>query len=137
MEYFELKEETPAKKNSKIMNTKTHRMFPSKRYQEWHDYVAFALRPKIRKCIEDRCYIVLIFCHGDARRRDSDNGVSSIFDALVDFSALKDDCWQILRNHHVFNCYEKGNPYCKVYIFEPEEREEYKRFVLNCIEQFE
>ena len=137
MEYFELKAETPAKKNSKIMNTKTHRMFPSKRYQEWHEYAALTLRPVIKKCIEDRCYVVLVFTHPDNIRRDSDNGVSSIFDSLVDFNALKDDCWQILRNHHVFNCYDKGNPRCKIYIFTPEEREDYKKFVVSCIEQFE
>ena len=137
MEYFELKGTVPAKKNSKIMNTKTHRMFPSKRYQEWHDYAALVLRPMIRKCIEDKCYIVLVFCNDTHRRKDADNSVSSIFDALVDFGALKDDCWQIIPHHHVFNTYEKGNAWCKIYIYQPEEKEDYKRMVLNCIDEYE
>ena len=137
MIYYELKQEIPAKKNSKIFNTKTHRMFPSERYRAWHEYAALTLRPMVKKYIEDKCYIVLVFCHEDNRRRDSDNGVSSIFDALVDFNALKDDCWQICRNHHVFNTYEKGNAWCRIYIFEPDEKEDYKRMVLNCIDNYD
>lgn len=136
IEYL-LNAETPAKKNSKIFNTKIHRMFPSKRYQEWHEYAALALRPVIKKCIRDKCYIILTYCHEDRRRRDSDNGVSSIFDSLVDFNALEDDCWQIIPHHHVFNTYEKGNAWCKIQIFEPEEKELYKHCLLECIDKYE
>lgn len=137
MEYFELKGETPAKKNSKIMNTKTHKMFPSARYQAWHEYAALVLRPKIKKCIENKCYIILVCCHENKIRRDPDNAVSSIFDTLVDFNALIDDSWQIIPHHHVFNTYEKGNAWCKIYIYKPEEKEDYKQMVLNCIDEYD
>lgn len=134
---FLLNDETPAKKNSKIMNTKTHRMFPSERYRAWHDYAALVLRPRVKECIREKCYIILVFNHGDKRRRDSDNGVSSIFDALVDFDALEDDCWQIVRHHHVFNAYEKGNPWCKILIFKPDEKELYKTYLNSFVDLYE
>ena len=137
MEYFELKGTVPAKKNSKIMNTKTHRMFPSKRYQEWHDYAALMLRGKVKECITDKCYVILVQCNESNRRKDPDNSVSSIFDLLTDIGAWADDCWQIVRHHHVFNTYDKGNAWCKIYIYQPEEKEDYKRMVLNCIDEYE
>lgn len=134
---YTLLSETPSKKNSRIFNTKTHRMFPSAKYKSWHEYAALAVKPHIEECIMNKCYVVLIFCHGDNIRRDSDNGVNSIFDMLQDFKAIEDDRWQIIRNHHVFNTYEKGNPWCKIFIYKPEEKEAYKDMVLNCIEEFE
>ena len=116
---YQLGQEVPSKKNSKIMNTKTHRMFPSERYRAWHEYAA------------------LMLCHGDNIRRDSDNGVSSIFDTLVDFKALEDDRWQIVRNHHVFNTYEKSNPWCKIFIFKPDEKELYKQYLIELVNLYD
>jgi len=134
---YELKMETPSKKNGRTFSSRSHTLLYSDKYKAWHEYAALALRPLIRKCIEDKCFIILIFCHGDNARRDSDNGVNSIFDMLQDFKALKDDRWQIVRHHHVFNTYDKGNAWCKIYIYQPEEKEDYKRMVLNCIDEYE
>ena len=136
IEYF-LESETPSKKNQRVFNTKTHRCFPSAKYRAWHEYAELALKSKVKKCIEDKCYIILIFCHGDNIRRDSDNGVNSIFDMLQDISAIADDRWQIVRHHHVFNTYEKGKPWCRVIIYRPEEKEDYKAALIKCIEQYE
>lgn len=60
--------------------------------------------------------VVLAFYHGDLRRRDSDNGTSSIMDLLVDAGILADDNWQIVRQIAVFNYYDKGAPRCRVSI---------------------
>lgn len=136
IEYF-LEGTVPSKKNQKIFNTKTHRMFPSKRYQEWHEYASLTLRRKVTECITEKCYVILIFCNDTNRRKDPDNGVSSVFDLLTDIGAWTDDCWQIVRNHHVFNIYEKNKPWCKIMIFKPEEKESYKVTLINCIEQYE
>ena len=133
---FILRAETPAKKNSKIFNTKTHKMFPSANYRAWHEYAALIIKKVLAKRIDSKCYIILVFCHGDMRLRDADNSVSSIFDALVDFEILKNDCWQIIKNHHVFNTYEKGNPWCKVFIFKEDEVESYKAHVRGCLELY-
>lgn len=136
IEYL-LNTKTPSKKNSRVFNSKTHKMFPSKQYRAWHEYAALALRPYIKKCIEDKCYIVLVFCHGDNIRRDSDNGVNSIFDMLQDFNAIKDDRWQIIPHHHVFNTYDKGNAWCKISIYNPEEKERYKSDLIKLIDLYE
>ena len=58
----------------------------------------------------------MAFIHGDLRRRDSDNGTSSILDLLTDCGVIEDDNWQIVRELVIENGYEKGNPYCKVEI---------------------
>ena len=126
MKRFYIPVETPAKKNSKIMNTKTHRMFPSKRYTEWHELASLLIRKELEKMIDSKCYIVLVFTHGDMRVRDSDNGVSSVFDCLKDCNVILDDCWQIIKNHHVYNSYEKGKPSCEIFIYKAEEIEKYK-----------
>ena len=109
---FILQGETPAKKNSRI-NLKNGRSIPSKRYRDWHEVALAQLRlqlPEDMQTIESPCQIVLFFTHGDLRRRDSDNGCSSIMDLLVDAGVLKDDNWQIVRQINVTNSYEKNKP---------------------------
>lgn len=104
---FVLEGETPAKKNSKVMNTKTHRLFPSIRYQEWHTKAMSEILTQKFNLREEfpmsNVAITLQFYHGDNRRRDSDNGVSSIFDLLVDCGVITDDCWQVIKHHEVIN----------------------------------
>lgn len=56
------------------------------------------------------------FTHGDLRRRDSDNGCSSILDLLVDNGILQDDNWQIVQEITITNKYEKNNPFVKITI---------------------
>lgn len=121
---FIIQGETPAKKNSRIF-LKNGRNIPSKRYQEWHKQAreqiltqglvqandSFATMP-----IEKEVVIKLTFYHGDLRRRDSDNGTSSVLDLLTDCLILADDKWQIVRGLEVINYYEKGNPRCVIEI---------------------
>ena len=108
--------ETPAKKNSRIVNTKTGRSFPSKRYTEWHKSAQMQLLSvwKHFKPIDVPCKIHMTFTHGDLRRRDSDNGTSSILDLLVDCGILADDNWQIVKGLTIENDYEKGKPSCQI-----------------------
>ncbi len=58
----------------------------------------------------------MTFWHGDNRRRDSDNGASSVLDLLTDCKVIKDDKWQIVRLVEIRNFYEKSNPRCLVEI---------------------
>ena len=116
---FILKGETPAKKNSKIW-TRSGKLIPSKRYQDWHmtagaQIVAQMLQQKTEP-IETPVSIKLNFQHGDLRRRDSDNGTSSVLDLLVDAGILSDDNWQIVSKLQITNTYEKGNPMCTIEI---------------------
>lgn len=116
---FKILGETPAKKNSRIV-LKNGRNIPSKNYQQWHEGAMLQLfsQKQIVKCgiISKPCTIRLSFMHGDLRRRDSDNGCSSIMDLLVDCGILEDDNWQIVQNIQIKNSYEKDNAFCIVEI---------------------
>lgn len=114
-----IKGETPAKKNSKIW-TKSGKLIPGKKYQEWHKEALKQVEDQkkyIQKLPGDREVVIrLDFVHGDQRRRDSDNGTSSILDLLVDAGIIADDKWQIVRQLHVSNTYEKNDPMCIICI---------------------
>ncbi len=114
-----IKGETPAKKNSKIW-TRSGKLIPGKKYQEWHKEALKQVEDQkkyIQKLPGDREVIIrLDFVHGDQRRRDSDNGTSSILDLLVDAGIIADDKWQIVRQLHVSNTYEKNDPMCIICI---------------------
>lgn len=111
--------EVPAKKNSRV-NTRSGRSFPSRRHALWHTQAALSARAQTvgQTTVENPCEISLCFTHGDLRRRDSDNGVSSVFDLLVDCGILKDDSWQFVRGFTVSNQYQKGSPRCEITIKE-------------------
>lgn len=112
--------ETPAKKNSRIINRTTGRSFPSKKYSDWHKaaMTEILLQVQNRRKIQNPVKITLHFIHGDNRRRDSDNGVSSILDTLVDAEILDDDNWKIVRCLEVYNSYKKDEPGCQCCIQE-------------------
>lgn len=118
---FTIEGETPAKKNSKI-RTRAGYMIPSKKYQEWHTQASAQLfyQKKPPLAINYPVIISLSFFHGDKRRRDSDNGTSSILDFLVDFGILADDNWEIVRVLNVYNYYDKGHARCEIDIHELE-----------------
>lgn len=106
-----LQGEVPAKKNSRIA-LKNGRNIPSARYREWHEAAALQVMAQCRvaKPIDRPCEVRVLFVHGDMRRRDGDNGLSSVMDLLVDCGVLADDCWTIARRLVVENAYEKGKP---------------------------
>ena len=115
--------ETPAKKNSRIV-LKGGRNIPSGRYRKWHTAAIIEINSQLLLLkkeeaampIEREIRIKMTFYHGDNRRRDSDNGASSILDLLTDCKVIKDDKWQIVRLLEIRNFYEKSNPRCLVEI---------------------
>lgn len=116
---LELRGETPAKKNSRI-TLRNGRTIPSKRYTEWHKVQSIAILEQMKllnvRTITEPVSIKLEFTHGDFIRRDSDNGVSSILDLLVDCKVLEDDNWKVVQRIEVANYYEKKNAGCKITI---------------------
>lgn len=120
---FELRGETPSKKNSRI-NTRSGRSFPSKRYTMWHDRAIQELcilqkTNKITPLSEDkRISITFTFFHGNLKRRDSDNQCSSILDTLIDAGIIPDDNWKIIPRKIIVDEYDKGNPHCIIEIQE-------------------
>ena len=116
-----LQGETPSKKNSRI-NTRSGRSFPSKRYTEWHKEAvnliyALQLKGDIEPIAKDKSIMLFItFYHGDKRKRDSDNQLTSIMDTLVDAGILIDDNWQVVPLTFKANAYDKDNARCVVSI---------------------
>lgn len=122
--HFTLETETPPKKNSRIILA-NRRSIPSARYRQWHECAMLELSQQAMRqeggliyAIDRPVKITMSFCHGDKRRRDSDNGVSSILDLLTDSRVIEDDNWQIVRELVVTNCYEKGNAHVDITIEE-------------------
>ena len=113
--------ETPSKKNSRI-TLRNGRTIPSKRYQEWHKLAMLQVFAQchIQKPIE-KCSISMTFYHGDLRRRDSDNGATSVLDLLTDCEIIKDDNWQVVNQLNIKNEYDKGKPRVIVLIEEEAE----------------
>lgn len=122
MEYkFLLTGETPSKKNSRIVLA-NGKNIPSKQYRQWHEGAYFLItaqknHQKLYKPIECPVILEVHFTHGDYRRRDCDNGLSSICDLLVDSGVLKDDNWQIVTKCIVTNGYDKNNASCSIIIY--------------------
>jgi Holliday junction resolvase RusA-like endonuclease len=103
--------ETPSKKNSRVVDRRTGRTFPNKRYTEWHKAASLYVRQQHAHPLDEGPFaLYLEFTHGDRVRRDSDNGVSSILDLLVDCGILPDDNWMVVSKINVSNLYDKGNP---------------------------
>lgn len=119
---FEINAETPAKKNSRI-TLRNGMTIPSKRYREWHKFAVAEIKTQKLPLspLDSPVRVLLRFTHGDLRRRDSDNGTSSIMDLLTDCRILADDNWQIVRQIRVQNDYVKGEPKCEIVITEYEE----------------
>lgn len=114
-----LQGETPSKKNSRI-NTRSGRSFPSKRYMDWHNnaiaqiYQQLQIFTPIDK--DEQVKLIVTFYHGDLKRRDSDNQLSSILDTLVDAKVLPDDNWRIIPRKEIIDEYDKNNARCVIKI---------------------
>lgn len=126
--------ETPSKKNQKRIFARGSKVIvlPSENYEKWHESALLQIRALVKECINEPCYVILIFTHGDNRKRDSDNGTSSIFDTLQDAKIIEDDCWQIVRSHHVFNNLNLHNPSCEIHIYKQSEIEKYLEDLVAC-----
>ena len=124
MQYtFTIQGETPAKKNSRI-TLPNGRTIPSKKYREWHEIAAVQIlaqkgSQRLSEALQRALTLDVMFYHGDMRKRDCDNGLSSICDLLVDCGVLADDNWQIVNEVHVFNAYDKNNARAFIRIYTP------------------
>lgn len=129
--FFRLTGETPSKKNSRVTNTKTGRTFPNKRFTQWHNLALKEIKQEkitneIKEPLAEPLRATLLFTHGDKRRRDSDNGTSSIMDLLTDAEIIQDDNYNIIQEIRIYNYYEKNNASCYI-ILEPMQLQDDKK----------
>lgn len=108
--------ETPSKKNSRVVDRRTGRSFPNKRFTDWHKAALLHLRAQGAEPVEGPVRIDFAFTHPTRRRCDSDNKVSSIMDLLVDAGVLPDDCWEVVPAYTVRNRYVKGEAKAEINI---------------------
>ena len=116
---FTIPYDTPSKKNSRIVNRRTGRSFPSKAYSDWQLKASLWIRThySINALGNGPFSVSMAFNHCTLRRCDSDNKASSILDLLVDLGVIEDDSWQVVRSLSVTNYYEKAKPSVTVKIF--------------------
>lgn len=122
MKHFTLYGETPSKKNSRVFNYKTKRLYTSARYNTWHDKAMGELLQQKQGFTISECKIVMIFYHEDLIKRDADNAVNSIFDTLKDAGIIEDDNWKLIGKHYVENHLDRHNPRAEIYIYDPAEK---------------
>ena len=128
MKKYVIHGETPSKKNNRVYVAKLHKSFPNQRYVKWHKTAcAELLSQKGENIVFNECKIIMRFTHGDRVKRDSDNGVNSIFDTLTDCGIIPDDNWMVVRKHLVLNSFDKGNPHCEICIYNLDERVDLQR----------
>ena len=109
--------ETPSKKNSRMVDRRTGRTFPSKAFKEWHKKaLAYVMANYRIDPFQGPVSISLEFTHPTLRLSDADNKVSSIFDLLVDLRIIQDDNWKVITSFAAKNFYKKGEASCKVEI---------------------
>lgn len=108
--------ETPSKKNSRI-NTRNGKSFPNQRYAKWEAEAVAQLMEQVQppKPIDCPVKLSVNFYHGDNVRRDSDNQLSSILDALQKAAVLSDDRWQIVQVINVRN-FKVDSSWCEIAI---------------------
>ena len=113
--------QTPAQKNSKqmAMNRATGRMFPVSNpiVKRWQKEAAKQLAMLYqRDTFTDPVTIVYKFYVQDNRRRDIDNMIASINDALVSSGIIQDDSWQFLSIGAAEAEIDKDNPRAELWI---------------------
>ena len=115
--------QTPSQKNNKqIIPSKPPRLVDNPRVKEWRNKTAEWLKDHADVAgLEGKqvvaCYT---FYMKDKTRRDIDNMISSVNDALVQAGILSDDNWKVLRIGSAEAYLDKENPRAEIQLIEDE-----------------
>lgn len=116
--------QVPAQKNAKRMaiNKRTGKPFPvtAKAVKEWQNDVSKQLLSQYKGCADGKVTIAYEFFVKDNRRRDLDNMIASVNDALVKAGLLIDDDWQHLAIGAADAEIDTKNPRVEIWIGEEE-----------------
>lgn len=113
--------QTPAQKNSKSIayNRATKKPFimSNQNVKGWQNDAAMQLlRYRIKEPLQGRQELSIMFYVKDKRRRDLDNMLTTIQDALVKGGILEDDSWQYIRIGRIDAEIDKENPRAEITI---------------------
>jgi len=111
-------ETVPSKKNSRIVNRKTGKSFPSKIFTAWEKKVLPELKKQSQEPVTTYPVgITMIFYNDNNRRHDLDNQASSVLDSLVKAGILEDDNQTKVETLQLqYGGIDKHNPRCEVFI---------------------
>lgn len=107
--------QTPAQKNSKsiAINRATGKPFimSNQNVKTWQNTAAIQLlRYRIKEPLQGKQELSIMFYVKDNRRRDLDNMLTTIQDALVKAGILEDDSWKSLKIGEIDATLDKANP---------------------------
>lgn len=113
--------QTPAQKNSKSIayNRGTGKPFimSNQNVKTWQNIAAMELLSyRIKEPLEGRQEISIMFYVKDNRRRDLDNMLTTIQDALVKAGIIADDSWKSLKIGEIDATLDKNNPRAEITI---------------------
>lgn len=115
--------QVPSQKNGKSVgvNPRTGKIFvtSNKIVKAWQEDVAWQLKTQ-KLVIKGKSVIDYTFYVKDNRRRDLDNMVASVNDALVKAGVIEDDSWQLLEIGGARGEYDKTNPRVILTFYEAE-----------------
>lgn len=117
--------QVPSQKNDKKMaiNSRTGKPFPltGKKTKEWQQSAHIQLTTRYKGMFEGRAGIAYMFYVKDDRRRDWDNMVASVNDALVKAGLLADDSWQASYCCGVDCEIDRDNPRAELWVTDESE----------------
>lgn len=111
--------QTPSQKNSKqiFTNRRTGKPFitSNNRVKDWQTSAAWQLKAA-GIAFTGHVSISYIFHVKDNRRRDLDNMIATINDALVAAGVIQDDSWQKLSINGATALYDKADPRAELFL---------------------
>jgi len=114
--------QVPSQKNAKhiAVNRTTGKRFPmtDKHVKEWQKDVHLQLVSQYKGCADNKVTVAYMFYVKDNVRRDIDNMIASVNDALKRAELIKDDCWQFLSIGAADAEIDKTNPRVELFIEE-------------------
>lgn len=115
-----IKGQTPAQKNKKKISCvgSVPRIYTQKDVKDWQEDAHLQLKRQVRGQAESRVSVFYMFYVKDNRRRDLDNMVASINDAIVKAGLVKDDSWQCLKSDGADAEIDRENPRAEITITE-------------------
>lgn len=114
--------QVPAQKNDKRMaiNRRTGKPFPvsGKNVKEWQKSAALQLASSYKGKADGKVVVAYQFYVKDDRRRDIDNMIATVNDAIVKAGLIEDDSWRWLSIGGADAEIDRENPRVELFITE-------------------